>query len=143
MTTPLPRPALRLALAALACAALLGCEPEVPGVVDGTCDPGRRDEVTSQEYFDTVMVPQIFEPHCSRCHWSDKTGAERHGAPVSVDYDTPAAAGSRASSTWFRVSTYDMPPMGVVPTLDEMATLNEWLNCALDAATGDDDDSAN
>jgi len=135
----LPALAGLLGLTALVLAA---CEPEVPGSLDRECDDARRAEVTSQAYFDTVMVPTIFEPHCAYCHWSDRTGDARHGAPVGVDYDTADAASSRISTTWFRVSTYDMPPMGKVPTLAEMATLNEWLNCALAESIGDDDDSS-
>ena len=134
-------PPLELALL-LAAFTLTACEPEVPGVVDGTCDDARRAEVTSQTYFDDVMVATIFQPYCSRCHWSDKSGAARHGAPAGLDYDTVEGASSLVAATWFRVSTYDMPPMGRVPDLEQMATLNEWLNCALDEPAGDDDDSA-
>ncbi len=123
---------------------LTACEPEVPGVVDGSeegCAPAREAEVTSQAYFDDTMVPTIFEPYCSYCHWSSRTDDARHGAPVGLDYDVFEGATSRNGATWFRVSTYNMPPMGRVPTLDEMAVLNEWLNCTFPAA-GDDDDSA-
>ena len=129
-------------LAGVAVLALAGCEPEVSGDVDGTCDDARYDEVTSQAYFETEIRDAIFEPHCAYCHWSDKTGDARHGAPEGVDYDTADAASSRIAGTWFRVSTYDMPPMGKVPSLEQMATLNEWLNCAMVEAPGDDDDSA-
>ena len=82
-----------LALVALLAAA--GCEPEVPGTIDGTCDPDRAAEVTSSDYFETVMKPQVFEPYCSHCHWSTNTGAERHGAPVGLDYDTEEGANQR------------------------------------------------
>lgn len=128
-----------LALVGLVAAA--GCEPEVPGTVDGTCDPDRAAEVTSSDYFESVMKPQVFEPYCSHCHWSTRVGGERHGAPIGLDYDTEEGANQRQSTTWFRVSTYDMPPMGRVPNLEEMALLNEWLNCSVDATLGDDDDS--
>ena len=121
---------------------LVGCEPEVPGTLEGLCDDDRYAEVTSQEYFETEIRDGIFEPHCAYCHWSDKTGDARHGAPIGVDYDTADAAASRIAGTWFRVSTYDMPPMGKVPSLDQMAVLNEWLNCAMVERPGDDDDSA-
>ena len=121
---------------------LSACEPEVSGIVDGSCDSSRMAEVTSDAYFETVMKPTIFEPYCSRCHY-ESIGEDRHGAPAGVDYDTKDAAVTRIAATWFRVSTYDMPPMGRVPSLDEMATLNEWLNCSLAAqSAGDDDDSA-
>ena len=122
---------------------LVACEPDVPGVVDGSdgsCPPARRVEVSSSAYFDTVMVPRFFERHCSFCHETGRTGDARHGAPRGLDYDDFARATSRNGATWFRVSRYDMPPMGRVPTLSEMALLNEWLNCTL--PQGDDDDSA-
>lgn len=129
-------------LVGVAAIGLLGCEPAVPGTVDGTCDDARYDEVTSQAYFEAEIRDRIFEPHCSYCHWSDKTDDARHGAPVGVDYDTADSASARIAGTWFRVSTYDMPPMGKVPNLEQMAALNEWLNCAMAEPPGDDDDSA-
>jgi hypothetical protein len=116
--------------------AVLGCEPAVPGDVDGTCaDPSRGTEA----YFESTMKPDFFEPYCSMCHWSDR-GNDRHGTPEDLNYDIYAEAISRNGVTWHRVSTYDMPPMGRVPDLDEMALLNEFLNCSLPA--GDDDDSS-
>ncbi|MCO4770034.1 MAG: hypothetical protein KDA24_08405 [Deltaproteobacteria bacterium] len=120
---------------------LTACEPEVPGEVTGTCDATRQAEIATDEYFDSVIKPTIFEPYCSRCHYST-AGDDRHGAPEGVDYDTRDAATTRIAATWFRVKTYDMPPMGRVPNLEEMATLNEWLNCELASDSGDDDDSA-
>ena len=123
---------------------LAGCEPEVPGgVITGSeesCSPERRVEVSAEAYFEQTMVPTVFEPYCSRCHWSTLSADARHGAPVGVDYDDFTAATARNGTTWFRVRTYNMPPMGRVPNLDEMAVLNEWLNCTF--PTGDDDDSA-
>ena len=132
------------AIAAVSLLFLTACEPDVPGVVDGSdasCAPDRRAEVASQAYFDGTMVPTIFETYCSHCHWSTLSGDARHGAPVGLDYDDLDSATSRNGATWFRVSGYDMPPMGRVPNLTEMAVLNEWLNCTLPAG-GDDDDSA-
>ena len=132
------------AVAVLALVPLAACEPEVPGVVDGSedgCAADRKAEVSSQEYFDQTMVPTIFEPYCSFCHWSSLTGDARHGAPEGLDYDQFDSATSRNGATWFRVRTYNMPPMGRVPNLEEMAVLNEWLNCTF-PVTGDDDDSA-
>ncbi len=131
-------------LLALGLMAVSACEPAVPGIVDGSdegCPPARRSEVISQGYFDDTMVPTIFATYCSHCHWSGLTGDARHGAPEGLDYDDMESAVSRNGATWFRVSTYNMPPMGRVPSLDEMAVLNEWLNCTL-PVQGDDDDSA-
>ena len=136
-------PTLALLAGATLFVAAPGCEPAVPGVVDGSdagCPPARRAEVSAPAYFDAVMVPQFFDKHCSYCHDSARVGDARHGAPVGLDYDDLASISSRLGATWFRVSTYDMPPMGRVPSLSEMALLNEWLNCVL--PTGDDDDSA-
>ncbi len=128
-------------LLAAALLALPGCEPEVPGVIDGSCSADRRDTVVSDEYFASTMEP-FFHTYCSLCHYEDR-GDDRHGAPETVNYDTKEAASALIASTWFRVSTYDMPPVGRVPNLEEMATLNEWLNCMLaEQDTGDDDDSA-
>ena len=69
---------------------LLGtaCDPAVPaGEITGECDAADLAK-GGEEYFNDTMVPQVFEPYCSYCHWSDKvTPEERKGATVGLNYD--------------------------------------------------------
>ncbi len=136
------------ALVVLAAGALLvvGCDEPIPdtwrlSAADCT-DPANGTEA----HFADVIKPQVLEPYCAYCHWSDKEGEDRHGATTDVigselDYDDYEQATSRNALTWGRVKARNMPPMGATPTADEAALLLEFLNC-VEAAAGDDDDSA-
>ncbi len=136
-------------LLALALLSLNSCDPAVPdGEVDGECAP--EDLHKGQEdYFNETMVPEIFEPYCSYCHWSDKTTPEeRKGATPGLNYDDFESVVGRNTNiagfgTWHEMSNRTMPPMGRVPSTEELQMVLDWINCEIDARTsGDDDDSS-
>ena len=93
----------------------------------------------SRQYFEGTMIPSFFEPHCSHCHWSDRSGSDRLGAPGEgvdiplppLNYDIFEEATARTQTTWRRVTSQDapMPPMGRVPSPDEMEMLRIFLSC--------------
>ena len=132
--------------------AFASCNPTVPdSEVTGVCAP---DDLHKGDlaYFNDTMVPEIFEPYCSYCHSSDKVGEmNRKGAPASLNYDDFESARSRnvtpeqvsGFGTWVRMSDQTMPPMGRLPSTDELQMVLDWINCELAARPpGDDDDSS-
>jgi hypothetical protein len=79
----------------------------------------------------------FMEAYCTRCHHSEREGADRMGAPAYHDFDTlfgiravshhideTAAAGPAAVNEM-------MPPSGDRPTLDERYQLGEWIACGM------------
>ncbi len=128
----------------------VACDPTVPsGEVTGECAPEDAHK-GSEAYFLDTMVPQIFEPYCAYCHWSDKvTPEERKGATEGLDYDDFESATSRNTTlagfgTWHEMAKQTMPPMGRLPSTEEMQMVLDWINCEIATRpTGDDDDSAN
>lgn len=80
----------------------------------------------------------FMEDYCTRCHSSERTGADRNNAPLDHDFDTllgilghaehideHAAAGPNATNTI-------MPPSGAAPTVEERRQLGEWLACEIE-----------
>lgn len=79
----------------------------------------------------------FMETYCTRCHASDRTGDDRHGAPSFHDFDTlpgiravsdhidmTSASGPAATNT-------SMPPDGMKPSLAERQMLGEWIACGM------------
>ncbi len=137
----------------LLCSLLLlgtACDPAVPdGAITGECDTANLP-MGGEEYFLNTMVPEIFEPYCSYCHWSDKiTPEERKGATVGLNYDNFESATSRNTTfagfgTWHEMAKQTMPPMGRLPSTEEMLMVLDWINCEIATRpAGDDDDSSN
>ncbi|MBJ94654.1 MAG: hypothetical protein CMP23_09280 [Rickettsiales bacterium] len=127
---------------------LCACDPAVPaGEVSGDC---RTEDLYKgeQQYFDEVMVPEVFEVYCTVCHGSDKIGAvERKGATEGLNYDD--FEGSRAWNTtfpgfgtWHEMQVQTMPPMGRMPSTEELQLVLDWVNCELAARQADDDDDS-
>ena len=124
-----------LAILGLGTFLLAGCDEEIPtdwrlNAADCS-DPANGTEA----HFNDVIKPQVLEPYCSYCHWTDKAGEDRHGATTDVigsdlNYDDYTQATSRNGLTWGRVKARNMPPMGGVPTAAEAALLLEFLNCS-------------
>jgi len=74
--------------------------------------------------------------HCTACHSSAIEDAEmRNGAPVGVDLDTYDDAFALAERIRARVIDPESPtmPPGGGPTEEELAQLDEWLACDLEA----------
>jgi len=128
----------------------VACDPALPpGEVTGECPQGDFEKGT-EAYFLETMVPQVFEPYCSYCHWSDKvTPEERKGATEGLNYDDFESASSLNTDlagfgTWHEMSKQTMPPMGRLPSTEEMQLVLDWINCEIAARpSGDDDDSSN
>jgi len=119
---------------------IAACDPPAPdGSVDGSCDDLDRGR---EAYFESTVKPH-FEAYCTLCHAADS--ADRHAAPVHANYDTFDSATFSNFVTWNRSIDGTMPPMGKMPSTDELALLLDFLNCnlaVLELEAGDDDDSA-
>jgi len=78
----------------------------------------------------THMRPWLLEPICMNCHSSTLSGAERHGAPISVNWDTydGTSALSKASGNT-RVQTGTMPAAALTFTTNDYqkALFQKWL----------------
>lgn len=70
------------------------------------------------------ILKQVFTPNCLGCHASDKFGADRHGAPPEINFDTYEATLPNAESAIFRaVEEITMPPASSgLPLLNERQT---------------------
>lgn len=113
--------------ALLGAALALGCGDKDSGVEDsGLCATA---PVTTWDNFGEGFLTQ----ECQSCHGSERTGAERNGAPEAVFFDTEADALAQAVSI-LSVATGPspwMPPMGGVGE-DERYRLEVWLTCYTD-----------
>ncbi len=108
---------------------LAGCDEPLPDAeydgLDACSDPAHGTEA----YFQDTMVPELFQPYCEYCHWSSRSGADRHGAPEYLDFDDFASATSVNGLTWELVAARTMPPMARTPSTEELEMLLDWLNC--------------
>ena len=97
----------------------------------GTLDPVGHSAVDDgcEGYdWDTVGAPFLFT-WCTTCHSS--TAADRHDAPVGVDFDTladPRAWADRIEA--LAVDSRAMPPAGG-PRAEDLETFATWLDCGL------------
>jgi hypothetical protein len=83
-----------------------------------------------EAYFNDTMLPEFFTPYCLYCHSSELEGELRHGAPQTLNYDVYASAKSLNATTWARVASAEMPPLGRLPSAEEYAMLLDFLNCS-------------
>ena len=90
----------------------------------------------TEAWFTETMLPRVFSPYCLYCHSVEREGAERHGAPVGLDYDVFRSAATLQATTWQRVELAEMPPLGALPSQEDYALLLEFLNCTSED-TGD------
>ncbi|MCB9741131.1 MAG: hypothetical protein H6740_00700 [Alphaproteobacteria bacterium] len=118
----------RLGRAALVCAALAsGCGEKDTELVDsGLCASA---PVTTWNNFGEGFLTQ----ECQSCHGSERTGAERNGAPDMIFFDTEADALAQAQVILNAATGEDarMPPMGGVED-DDRYRLEVWLTCYAD-----------
>jgi len=70
---------------------------------------------------------------CANCHASTKLGADRNGAPASVNFDTAAAADAHGDQAVSLVRAGVMPPSasGLSLTQAEREQLYEWVMCRM------------
>ena len=73
--------------------------------------PVENDVVTGTITY-TQHVKPIFDDHCVRCHGAAVQGAERNGAPSSVNLDTYVSAAANAERAEARIISGTMPPEG-------------------------------
>ena len=68
---------------------------------------------------------------CATCHSSELTGSARRDAPSDVNFNTEAAARSKAEDAASEVNGGDMPPSGSGITLsaEEKQDLYKWALC--------------
>ena len=112
------------------CCAGADAECELGPLTETTCPPAST--LTYASFGEPFMTT-----YCVACHDSQKTGADRNGAPAFHDFDTQvgvqrvlnhidqtAAVGPAATNTV-------MPPdeEAAIPTLAERELLAEWLAC--------------
>jgi uncharacterized membrane protein len=70
---------------------------------------------------------------CVMCHASTKAGADRRGAPMSVNFDTAAGADAVADRAVLMVKGGAMPPAasGLALSDTEKQQLYEWVMCRM------------
>ena len=98
----------------------LGCgsDPPAAPLVDCT-------QVTPQKYSAMTIWPL-----CTSCHSAALTGTARMMAPAATNFDSYAAAMSKAIVAATRVNAGQMPPMGKPqPSAEQKAALLAWASC--------------
>lgn len=81
----------------------------------------------------------FFDEYCTRCHSSQRTGADRNGAPSGVDFDSLAAIKAVSAPTVDRKAVYTSTPGGTPempindprPDAATRAELGVWLACGM------------
>jgi uncharacterized membrane protein len=70
---------------------------------------------------------------CANCHASTKLGADRHGAPASVNFDSATAAEAHGEAAVSLVRAGVMPPptSGFSLTQAEKEQVYEWVMCRM------------
>ena len=111
-----------LSIALSAFIALQGCGAEE----EVQCETVLEQPVT----YSTDVQP-LFEAKCTYCHSHEKTGLEREGAPVGVDYTTYAAAVVNALGALDEARSATMPPSceacPPVPNSEQTNLLCNWI----------------
>ena len=99
---------------------LVGCSDDL------TCDSTLEQSVTY-----TTDIAPLFEAKCNYCHNHEKTGVEREGAPVGVDYTTYAASVANALGALDEIVAAEMPPVceacPPVPNAEQANLLCNWI----------------
>lgn len=79
------------------------------------------------------MLDDVLGETCLNCHSSDKSGADRNGAPATANFDTYDLAAASAIKANFVVQDGGMPPASSGLTLGawQKALFQDWLNLDL------------
>jgi uncharacterized membrane protein len=106
----------------LVVASLAGCEDKLDPLT-GLPDPG---DIGSGAPSYVQDIKPVFDQNCVLCHDTNKSGALRNGAPVSVNFDTYQKIIDNLERASIRVQAGTMPPTG--PLDSETVTLIlEWI----------------
>ena len=97
-----------------------GCSDDI------VCESDLEQTVTFTE-----DIAPLFEAKCNYCHNHEKTGVEREGAPVGVDYTTYAASVANAQGALDEILAGEMPPVceacPSVPNAEQANLLCNWM----------------
>ena len=112
----------------IVCSALL-LAAALPGC--GADDEVVCDTVLEQTVTYTADIQPMFEAKCNYCHNHEKTGIEREGAPVGVDYTTYSASVLNALGALDEARSETMPPSceacPPVPNSEQTNLLCNWI----------------
>lgn len=94
--------------------------------------PCPMDSALSYENFGQAF----FASYCLRCHSAQRQGADRGGAPASLNYDELDAIRMRADAIWSVAADEHtlMPAAGTAPSSSERHLLGDWLACGAKSA---------
>lgn len=106
-------------ISALTICALLGTGCGSEGPV-GECPPNSSAQQSSGGF--------LLSGTCNGCHSENLQGADRAGAPVGVDFDTPALIKAQAEAIYNSVLDGSMPPGGGLNEL-QIENLRVFLAC--------------
>jgi hypothetical protein len=73
-------------------------------------------------------IRPLFEEHCTGCHSTTRTGPDRNGAPVGIDFNTYAVAAPQAHGALSVMRSGFMPPDDRVPD-----TVIAWMEAWIEA----------
>ncbi|MBX3189064.1 MAG: cytochrome c [Labilithrix sp.] len=109
-------------VAALAIAALAGCQPDTP--IESYPCPTNGTSLTYASFGQDFMAR-----HCQTCH--GQSTKDRKGAPASFDFATPEAIQQHKARIFARAAADNvtMPPGPDDPPEAERMKLAEWLAC--------------
>lgn len=98
----------------------LGCGEKIDPLL------GDYEPVDGGVTYSEDMKP-ILDENCIRCHAADKSGPDRNGAPMSVNFDTYDGASASAAAANVRVQSGTMPPTGQLDRADRVL-FQQWLD---------------
>ena len=119
----------------------MGCASEVTGAPSGEHGGGSPDP----DYGTPAQIPAVNCDHppsyeevsafntCVMCHATSRSPSERTGAPLSVNFDTEAAAEANSMRAVSLVMGGLMPPTraGIELSEEEKQELYDWAMCKM------------
>jgi hypothetical protein len=102
--------------------------PDVPTHVEGLIE-GRLCPTDSVANYDNTGGPFLLN-WCTGCHSSLLPNGERAGAPLGMDFDTPAGIEEQLLRIYARSADYNttMPPVNGAPA-QERILMGDWITC--------------
>jgi hypothetical protein len=102
--------------------------PDVPTHVEGLIE-GRPCPTDSTATYDNTGGPFLLN-WCTGCHSALLPAGERAGAPLGVDFDTPAGIEAKLLRIYARSADHNvtMPPIDTVPA-HERIRIGDWITC--------------